>query len=177
MLDLDINYWDKIVNLIIGIVQALVIAFFINDILKRNRKYAKTGEQFTKYGVTDVNATGVLSSKELTHLFDNATEIKILLMNGYNWLEKHEDKFYKALSRGTTIKILKAKENYKLITEVAQMLNSFSTEKKITEEVEKDINKEIVLCKEIARTKFKGKLKIKQYEGQYRMPIIIGNFN
>lgn len=164
----------EVIKVILALFQTLLIAWFISGELKKNSKITRQALDLESQGITGVNRNGILTYSENSNLFSNAYLIKIMVVCGKNFILKNENIIINALKRGCEIRLLIAKEDSDFVQEITNQLDALDSkeaerENRQSEEIKFVLNK-------IQELSTYGKISVRQYNTEYRVPFYLGYF-
>lgn len=164
----------EVIKVILALFQTLLIAWFISGELKKNSKITRQALDLESQGITGVNRNGILTYSENSNLFSNAYLIKIMVVCGKNFILKNENKIINALKRGCEIRLLISKEYSDFVQEITNQLDALDSkeaerENRQSEEIKFVLNK-------IQELSTYGKISVRQYNTEYRVPFYLGYF-
>lgn len=166
---------SELVILSVSIFESLLFAFVINEEIKKNRKITKQSLNLERKGITKVIKNGKIPSYELEHFFNDALEIKIMVVCGKTFLLNNEKAFISALKRGCKIKMLIANENSDFIKEITEQLNQVGYKEN---DKQNEQSEEITFVKDKLNKLGKyGDIKYATFDTEYRVPFYLGYFN
>lgn len=95
----SINLAEKVIDLLISLVQAGILALVSNFIIKKTYSAIKNTEELSKCGVTELDVSKKLYKKEMSKAFKHATSIKACYVTGENLFEEQLNSIEKSLRR------------------------------------------------------------------------------
>jgi len=94
-----INWIDKLVNLIIALIQAGIIALIANTFVKKTYSAINNSKALSGCGICELNIDDKLYKKQMKKVFKYASSIKACYITGENLFEKECDNIEFALKR------------------------------------------------------------------------------
>lgn len=94
-----INWMDKLVNLIIALVQTGIIAFIANIFVKKTNSAINNNKSLSDCGICELNIDDKLYKKQMKKVFKSATSVKVCYITGENLFEKEYKNIEYALKR------------------------------------------------------------------------------
>lgn len=160
---------DIVSSLIVTLITAVVGAIFIRRYLAQITFSNKMKEN----GFVN-SSTNKQSQKEIKKMCKEATEIKIIYVSGFHFLNINEQHLRSALDRGTSIKFLCGHPDSIFLKDIENMeYYQRDSQGKRLREKDKKIGDEVMAIMEKYRD---TKLEIKFYSSEYRLPYILAYY-
>ncbi len=171
----DINYFAReLIRLIPSVLQATLVAIFIKGELKNQEKLTKDHLALETKGIKSVNKNGKLSFAELKDLFLKSELIKIMFVSGKNFFTRNKDLIKESLKAGKEIRILVATPNSDFVKEIGQQL--YHLGHKDDTKQSSEIKELLTFINEL-KIETSGKISIRHFNTEYRVPFFIGYYN
>lgn len=160
---------DIISSLIVTLVTAVVGALFIQRYLTQITFSNKMKDQ----GFVNTS-TNKQSQKEISRMCKKASEIKMIYVSGFHFLNMNEHHLRTALDRGAKVKVLCSHPDSVFLKDIENMeYHHRDTQGKRLRERDKKISTEV---KGIIEKYQDSGLEIKFYSSEYRLPFILASY-
>lgn len=167
-----VNYWDKLLTLLIAILQAGLIWLIVKGGAKMVMSVRVNQKRLKNSGIIAVNGNSSLNNREMIKLLKEAETIKICVVNGVNILQNLEEEFASGLNKGKRLQVLVCNPasgfGKEFLREIKGIESAFMNRKAdFADEYRRlgEVYSRLLLC---------GDVEIKCYRSLYRMPVIVG---
>ena len=161
---------DKLLDLVVALVQGVILAFIAFYLIDRNGKQLEISRNQSLFGIKDFLRKGVLPERDKKNLFREAILIRLCFANGYNFFCENFLEMESAQKRGTTIHVLLATPNSDFVNEIDIIEKRIERNKNsVGHDLDEVLRKLSSLCRY-------PNFQIRHYNTMYRYSIILGTF-
>lgn len=162
------DFLGFILDVATSLLVAAITGFVAFIFTKRYYKKIELANRLKAFGFSVIRDSK-LTRRELKHMFSNASSIKIMYVAGANFLKANKNLIQAAQKRKQPpeIRFLLAQKGSSFLKEINEMEISFGNRDK---DINADIDEASNLLKEM-------QIEHRYFNGQYRLPIILANYN
>ena len=171
-----INWMDKLVNLIIALIQTGIIAFIANMFVKKTYSAINNSKALSGCGICELNIDDKLYRKQMKKVFKYASSIKACYITGENLFEKEYKNIESALKRKNNLlnkfDILICRPDTKFMNNVENIEKFYGDRADSDDSLTVSSNKVIEMFNNLAS----DKIEIKYNESFYFFPYMIAEY-
>lgn len=156
----NINLLDKIIDLLIALIQSAILTFCAYIFTKRTFRAVSNNKSLKEFGILNIYFGGKVPSHKMKHILDKATHIKMCYVSGENLFAEYFEQIKKALTRTNNplnLELMLCKPNTSLLKNIEDIEKEFGVRAEDDPSISESISNVVSMFESIKSDNFKVK--------------------